>query len=264
MCRPSHQHRTFGLLYVGTLRKCSTWCYYSNAIQMHFIICQSINATLNEVIIMFRWILNNGQMLLMQVWGTSTTECHISIAFLQRFDLVPTLFRGSFVIVSRQNLHDLLKSFRVPLWSQQMALNSSLAPCFDELHCLCVQPGLATFSHFFNTSNPVVTGSKPPPQLELRELGSTQFKNPHSTPRRFDSAHVKGVNPSLASANVSSRLEPSGVYRADRKCPDGVSLIPWMERKFLVWDPTCVDTFCVSQIRIVEGSRRSRRHHREG
>ena len=54
---------------------------------------------------------------------------------------------------------------------------------------------------------------------------------------------------SLASANIPSRLEPSGLHRADGKRPDGVTLIPWTEGKFLVWDATCVDSFCDSRIR---------------
>ena len=54
---------------------------------------------------------------------------------------------------------------------------------------------------------------------------------------------------SLASANIPSRLEPSGLHRADGKRPDGVTLIPWTEGKFLVWDSTCVDSFCDSRIR---------------
>ena len=54
------------------------------------------------------------------------------------------------------------------------------------------------------------------------------------------------IHRSLASANISSRLEPSGLYRADGNRPDGVTLIPWSKGKFLVWDATCVDTFCDS------------------
>ena len=56
------------------------------------------------------------------------------------------------------------------------------------------------------------------------------------------------IHRSLASSNISSRLEPSGLYRADGKRPDGVTLIPWSDGKFLVWDATCVDTFCDSHI----------------
>ena len=54
---------------------------------------------------------------------------------------------------------------------------------------------------------------------------------------------------SLASANIPSRFEPSGLHRVDRKHPDGVTLIPWTKGKFLVWDATCVDPFCDSRIR---------------
>ena len=51
---------------------------------------------------------------------------------------------------------------------------------------------------------------------------------------------------SLASANTPSRLEPSGVYRADCKCTDGMTMVPWSNGRLLVWDTTCVDTFCDS------------------
>ena len=56
------------------------------------------------------------------------------------------------------------------------------------------------------------------------------------------------IQRSLASTNICSRLEPSGLYRADGKRPDGVTLIPWSNGKFLVWDVTCVDTFCKSRV----------------
>ena len=55
------------------------------------------------------------------------------------------------------------------------------------------------------------------------------------------------IHRSLASANISNRLEPSGLYRADGKRPDGVTHVPWSGGKFLVWDATCVDTFCSSR-----------------
>ena len=58
------------------------------------------------------------------------------------------------------------------------------------------------------------------------------------------------IHRSLASSNISSRLEPSGLYRADGKRPDGVTLIPWSDGKFLVWDATCMDTFCDSHVHI--------------
>ena len=52
------------------------------------------------------------------------------------------------------------------------------------------------------------------------------------------------IHRSLASANIPSRLEPSGLYRADGNHPDGVTMVPWSNGRFLVWDATCVDTFC--------------------
>ena len=51
---------------------------------------------------------------------------------------------------------------------------------------------------------------------------------------------------SLATAKIPSRLEPSGLHRADGKRPDGVTMVPWSEGKFLAWDVTCVDSFCLS------------------
>ena len=50
----------------------------------------------------------------------------------------------------------------------------------------------------------------------------------------------------LSSAKVPSRLEPSGIYRSDGKCPDGMSIVPWKSGKLLVWDVTCADTFAPS------------------
>ena len=51
---------------------------------------------------------------------------------------------------------------------------------------------------------------------------------------------------SLASAKLPSRLEPPGLHHANGICPDGVSMIPWSEGRFLVWDATCVNPFCQS------------------
>ena len=40
------------------------------------------------------------------------------------------------------------------------------------------------------------------------------------------------VHRALASAKVPSRLEPSGLYRADGKRPDGITVVPWKCGKF--------------------------------
>ena len=47
----------------------------------------------------------------------------------------------------------------------------------------------------------------------------------------------------LSSANIPSRLEPTGLDRADGKRPDGITMIPWSNGRLLVWDATCVDIF---------------------
>ena len=52
----------------------------------------------------------------------------------------------------------------------------------------------------------------------------------------------------LTSARVPSRLEPSGLYCSDGKCPDGITVAPWKNGKLLVWDATCPDTFAPSYI----------------
>lgn len=54
------------------------------------------------------------------------------------------------------------------------------------------------------------------------------------------------INRSLASVNIPSRLQASGLYRADRNHPDDVTIIPWSKGKFLVWDATHVDAICAS------------------
>ena len=46
----------------------------------------------------------------------------------------------------------------------------------------------------------------------------------------------------LSFANVPSRLEPTGLDRADGKRPDGITMVHnWSNGRLLVWDATCVD-----------------------
>ena len=56
------------------------------------------------------------------------------------------------------------------------------------------------------------------------------------------------IHRSLSSANIPSRLEPSGLYQSDGKRPDGCSILPWQCGKLLVWDATCPDTFAPSHL----------------
>ena len=59
------------------------------------------------------------------------------------------------------------------------------------------------------------------------------------------------IHRTLVSANVPSRLEPSGLERVDGKRPDGVTVVPWRRGKHLVWDATSPDTFAPSYLQSV-------------
>jgi len=43
-------------------------------------------------------------------------------------------------------------------------------------------------------------------------------------------------------------LEPSGLFRGDGKCPDGVMLVPWSHGRCLLWDFLCPDTLAPSHL----------------
>ena len=51
------------------------------------------------------------------------------------------------------------------------------------------------------------------------------------------------VKSTLASIEVPSILEPTGLSRSDGKRVDGVTVIPWKSGRPLTWDVTCWDTF---------------------
>ena len=57
------------------------------------------------------------------------------------------------------------------------------------------------------------------------------------------------IQHALTAVKIPARLEPSGLHRADGKHPDGMTMVPWEQGKYLVWDATCVDTFCQSHRR---------------
>ena len=54
------------------------------------------------------------------------------------------------------------------------------------------------------------------------------------------------IHQSLGAANTPNRLEPSGLDWMGNDQMDLPCMIPWSEGRFLVWDATCVDTFCES------------------
>jgi hypothetical protein len=52
----------------------------------------------------------------------------------------------------------------------------------------------------------------------------------------------------LTRANIPATKEPTGLFRADGKRPDGLTLIPWKSGKCLTWDVTVADTFAASYL----------------
>ena len=84
---------------------------------------------------------------------------------------------------------------------------------------------------------------------EVTELGTHGLscrKSQGRHPRHNELNQV--IHRSLSSAKIPSRLEPYGLSSSDRSRPDGLSMTPWSQGKFLVWDATCVDSFCKSNL----------------
>ena len=53
---------------------------------------------------------------------------------------------------------------------------------------------------------------------------------------------------SLSKAGIPAVKEPAGLSRTDGKRPDGMTLIPWLSGKSVVWDVTVVNTMAASYI----------------
>ena len=82
-------------------------------------------------------------------------------------------------------------------------------------------------------------------------FGTDELSFCYSADRHFRHAMLNDIlHRALSSANVPSRLEPTGLDHADDKHPDGISMIPWSNGRLLVWDATCVDTFAPSHLSI--------------
>jgi hypothetical protein len=56
------------------------------------------------------------------------------------------------------------------------------------------------------------------------------------------------INRSLTSIHVNSTLKPNGLSRDGGKCPDGMTLVPWIKGQPLVWHVTIVDTVADSYV----------------
>ena len=86
---------------------------------------------------------------------------------------------------------------------------------------------------------------------DVNSLGTHGLSCRSSSGRHCRHAAVNDiVNRSLDLAKIPSHLEPSGLYRSDGRRPDGASIVPWMERRVLVWDATCPDTLAPSYLSI--------------
>ena len=68
------------------------------------------------------------------------------------------------------------------------------------------------------------------------------FRNPGCIPRH--SALNDVIQRALRSAGIPSILEPAGLAREDGRRPDGITTLSFRRGKCLVWDATCADTFC--------------------
>jgi hypothetical protein len=56
------------------------------------------------------------------------------------------------------------------------------------------------------------------------------------------------IRQAFSKVSVPTLLEPPGMFRTDGKRADGVTLVPWSRGKCLVWDATCTDTLCKSNV----------------
>jgi len=59
----------------------------------------------------------------------------------------------------------------------------------------------------------------------------------------------------LSRADVPCTKEPVGLFRSDGKRPDGATLIPWSEGRYLAWDATVVHSCALSYVTHPAGSR---------
>lgn len=66
----------------------------------------------------------------------------------------------------------------------------------------------------------------------------------------FRHAALNGIlHKGLASINMSSLLEPPGLFRDDgKKRPDGITYTAWEKGRALVWDATCADSLAASNM----------------
>ena len=84
---------------------------------------------------------------------------------------------------------------------------------------------------------------------EMNHLGTHDLSCVRSEGRHHRHAALNDiVHRALTAAHITSRLEPSGIFRSDGKRPDGITVVPWKGGRLLVWDATCPDTFTTSYL----------------
>ncbi|KAK5644934.1 hypothetical protein RI129_006234 [Pyrocoelia pectoralis] len=79
---------------------------------------------------------------------------------------------------------------------------------------------------------------------ELKNVEMKKYAGRSSRHRELNTI----IRQALSAAHIPSRLEPNGLIRSDGKRPDGITEIPWINGKHLVWDATCSDTMAPSNI----------------
>lgn len=89
---------------------------------------------------------------------------------------------------------------------------------------------------------------------EFGTHGLSCQKSAGRNPRHSELNNI--LNQALSSIHISSTLEPPGLFRDDGKRPDGLTMVPWSNGRYLVWDATCWDTLAPSHLNI--SSKRAR------
>lgn len=83
---------------------------------------------------------------------------------------------------------------------------------------------------------------------ELGIHGLSCQKNPGTLSRHIELNRI--LCQVLSSIHVNATLEPPGLCRDDGKRPDGLTMVPWSNGRYLVWDATCWDTLAPSHLSI--------------
>ncbi|XP_059054676.1 coagulation factor IX-like [Achroia grisella] len=133
---------------------------------------------------------------------------------------------------------------RLPAFSSQLSARPRLA-----LAPTLQSPSGSYFqSNFIHNYDEVCAPHKCPCGSDVDKLGHHGLSCQKSAGRFSRHALNDIIRRSLATVNIPSLLEPTGIARDDGKRPDGMSLIPWKMGRVLVWDATCADTLDPSHL----------------